>query len=80
MSATVAALDYEELFWFLDQKFHRYHAFELVNGELQEKSICEEAPIDLCGDLPCHDAEQRKDHGCIFCLTLAAVLDAPEAA
>ncbi len=72
MSATVASLDCTELFWFFDEE--RYHAFELLNGELEARSLCEVAPIEACADIPEHDAEVRKGRGCVNCLLLAAVV------
>ncbi len=73
MSAEVASLANEEVFWFLDEKFRRFHAFELLNGELEEVSLCAVAPIDVCADVPENDVEARKGRGCVNCLLLASV-------
>jgi len=76
MSAVVAPRFTEEieLFWFWDRKFHRYHAFELLNGDLEPLSICEVMPIEKADDIPEHSAEARHGRGCINCLLLASVI------
>ena len=52
MSAVVARLDRDEVFWFLLPTTRRYHAFELVQGELEPLSVCGKVEIDVCEDLP----------------------------
>ncbi len=70
MSATVAPLAHDDLFWFLDERWDRYHAFELIQGQLESRSLCDGAPIEVCADVPEHDAAARFGLGCVLCLSM----------
>ena len=67
MSAEVRVLALDEVFWFRQSR--RFHAFGLINGDLEQTSICGTVDINLCDDFPTIDIEERHGNGCTFCLT-----------
>lgn len=72
MSAVLAPLQRDELFWFGAVKGQRVHAFELVEGELEPLSVCGRVPIEHCEDEPILEVEKRRGWQCMFCLSVAA--------
>lgn len=56
-----------EVFWFWLKGGNRYHAFELVEGELEPLSVCGKAPIDSADDEPVRDLRLLQGQSCFFC-------------
>lgn len=72
MSATVIPLERDEVFWFKALETGRFHAFELVEGELEPMSVCSKVELDACDDVPTNEAKERHGLGCLFCLAWGA--------
>lgn len=69
MSATVRPLERDCIFWFLSPTGKNFHAFEMVDGELEQLSVCGKVHVDQCEDVPANDANERHGMGCTFCLS-----------
>ncbi len=69
MSAVVAPLERDSIFWFRTPETGRFHAFELVEGELEPLSVCGKVEIEQCDDVPMLEASERHGRGCTFCLS-----------
>ena len=59
-----------EVFWFWLKGGHRFHAFELCEGELEPLSVCGRAPIDSADDEPARDSRILQGQSCFFCESL----------
>ncbi len=70
MSAIVLPLEREEAFWFKHQRLMLFHAFELVDGELEPLSACGRLPLERCVDVPSQDPAERQGWHCTWCLQL----------
>ncbi len=68
VSAAVRKLFRDDLAWFEGVDSGRQHAFEFVDGVLQEDSLCGVVEISTCRDEMARDDRGRK---CPWCLTAA---------
>lgn len=69
MSATLAPLERDAIFWFKTPETGKFHAFELVQGELEPLSVCGHVQLEKTDDVPVHDDKERHGWNCTLCLS-----------